>query len=130
MSRCASYAFCGMFFLLTVNSKVLAAEIMHTADAPLPISTLTLQSPASEVLEDFRFELGRRNPELIGFDQNEPSPLFTVQSEANPDASEWDYLWQNTSRIPITSIPEPTSGSLLIGGAILLCLRRMRKLNK
>ena len=115
-----------LFLLSELDSRLLATEI---ADTPLFGTTLTLQSPHSESIENHRFELGRPSAKAIQFGDDEPSPLFTAQPEANPDASEWDYLWRNASRIPITSIPEPTSGSLLIGGAILLCLR-MRKISK
>lgn len=42
-------------------------------------------------------------------------------------ASDWDHLWLNASRIPITSIPEPTTASLVLGGALLLWSRKLRK---
>jgi hypothetical protein len=120
MSRFVLYAFCGMLFLRSeVNSPLRAADLMDSSDAPL------LQFVTSNAFENHQLELGRPNPETIWFSEDEPSPLFTGPSEN--DASEWDYLWRNASRTPITSIPEPTTSSLLIGGAILLCLRRMRR---
>ena len=116
-----------LFLWSEVTSPLLATEMTVPADAPWLITAATLEPAGIDAFESHQLELGRLNTEAIRFGDDEPSPLFTGRSEVNPNASDWDYLWQNASRIPITSIPEPTIGSLVIGGAVLLCGRRMHK---
>ena len=125
-----------MWFLLTeVSSPVLAAEMSIAPNASSLIATADLQLGAVDAtFENYRMELGNVAPShAFSFEEDAPSPLFmaTTISATNPNresnVSDWNYLWRNASRIPIASIPEPTTGSLIIGGAILLCRRRMQK---
>jgi hypothetical protein len=85
-------------------------------------------------LGEYRIALG--GPEsnsALSFDDETVSPLFSAPlvsdapASSDSGASEWDYLWRNASRIPVTAIPEPTTASLLIGGAILLWAKRARR---
>ncbi|HEX5218100.1 MAG TPA: hypothetical protein VFZ59_00915 [Verrucomicrobiae bacterium] len=118
-----------MLFLSEVTPSLWAAELMdpNSAHASPQVSAELLQSVIAHAFDNYRIQLGKPNPETLWFAANEPSQLFAGYPE-DLDA-DWDYLWRNASRIPITSIPEPTTASLLTGGAILLCLRRMRKTN-
>ncbi|MFO1513340.1 MAG: PEP-CTERM sorting domain-containing protein [Verrucomicrobiota bacterium] len=94
--------------------------------------------------DEYRIELGGVNfDRAVGFADEVQSPLFSTallaeggnaaevnagnEVGAKTTGAEWDYLWRNASRIPITSIPEPTTASLLIGGGMLLWARRTRK---
>lgn len=125
-----------MWFLLTeVSSPVLAAEISIASNASSLLAAADLQpSAADATFENYRMELENVTPSrAFSFEEDAPSPLFTATSisATNPNreanVSDWNYLWRNASRIPIASIPEPTTGSLIIGGAMLLCRRRMQK---
>ena len=113
---------------------------------PDAISSATAQYPGDS-FDDYRMELGGKAVNsAISFDDETPSPLFTTPSDSATDAvgnapglnrgkgmstdssaSEWDYLWRNASRIPISAIPEPTTASLLLLGALAAGLRRTRK---
>lgn len=144
MSRCLCRALCGALFLcLGASSPVFASNLSGwtpTSDSSPSLETI----PAGSTFDQHRFELGGTTVNgAIDFGEEPPSPLFTspsvaddgnttgvnVGKENGADAagSEWDYLWRNASRIPITSIPEPTTASLLIGGCLLLWARRTRK---
>ena len=116
-----------LFVLLEASFPVLADEV---AAMPVPIAAANLPPASHDFFENHRLELGSMNSDKpFVFNDEEPPQLFTSlpAGEPNPNEPDWDYLWRNASRIPITSIPEPTIGSLLIGGAILLCRLRMRK---
>ena len=52
-------------------------------------------------------------------------PGERVSNEA--DGARWDYLWNSPTCVPVGTIPEPGSASLLIGGAILMWSRRNRQ---
>lgn len=123
MSRCLLYAFGVMSFIsCELYSRSMAQEIAVTS---LPIASPPVNS--TEFFESHRLELGQLPAQnALMFGDIEPL-FFAGLSETNLNGTDWDFLWRNAARIPITSIPEPGSGSLLIGGAILLCLRRMRK---
>jgi len=121
-----------LLLLSEVNSPVLAAEMTIMPEAATPIAAADLRPSGTEAFENHRMELGSVNSDnAFRFVDDAPSPLFASPSisnvASNSGLSEWDYLWRNASRIPITSIPEPTVGSLLIGGAIVLCRRRLLK---
>ena len=108
----------------------LSEVIPALADEAVPFTTVKLQSESTDIFERHRLELGMVNPaKVFGFNADEPPQLFADASIAEIEPNSWDldYLWRNASRVPITSIPEPSSSSLLIGGTILLCLRRIRK---
>jgi hypothetical protein len=138
-----------LFLFAGAASSVFAAELSGwptTSDPAEILNTLARDT----TFEGFRIELGGAAlRSAISFEDEIPSPLFTAPSEsvanaagnltgvnaqqkvdADSTASEWDYLWRNASRIPITTIPEPTSASLLVGGAILFWARRTRKPGK
>jgi len=109
---------------------------MVTAPAALtPIAAADLRPTIADAsFENHKLELGGVNPgNPTGLSEAAPSPLFTTpsvtnsSSDASANTSEWDYLWRNASRIPITAIPEPTAASLVIGSALLLGARRLRK---
>jgi hypothetical protein len=143
MSRCLLRAFCGALFLFSgAISPVLATELSTWPTTSDPVAVSEALS-ADTTFDRFRIELGGAALRgAISFEDEAVSPLFTAPSVSTADAtginagngagadatgSEWDYLWHNASRIPITSIPEPTTASLLIGGAVLLWSRRARK---
>jgi hypothetical protein len=126
MSRCVLYVVCGTLFLSAELHPQLFAQERAVAQQDSQLVAAT--SSSVEFFESHRLELGRLPlQKAIAFGADEPSPFFTGRSETNLNGSDWDFLWRNASRIPVTSIPEPGTGSLVIGGALLLCLRRMRK---
>jgi hypothetical protein len=51
-----------------------------------------------------------------------------LSGHADDGEIEWEYVWQGNSRVPISSIPEPTTGALLLlGGCVLGRLFRWHK---
>ena len=116
---------------------------------PPTLSPFAIVDANSEItgstFDKYRIELGDVVlNHAINFQNEAPSPLFTAPMASSPNGgspgadneqgpesnaatSEWDYLWHNASRIPVTSIPEPTAASLLVGGAALFWAGQKRR---
>lgn len=58
---------------------------------------------------------------------NSPQIGFEDSSTKDSGVSEWSFLWHNASCIPINAVPEPTTATLLIAGALVLGRRAIRK---
>jgi len=48
-----------------------------------------------------------------------PEISFGDKSTKDSGVSEWEYLWHNAASVPITAVPEPTVGVLLVSAAVL-----------
>lgn len=101
-----------------------------------------------DIFHTYRIQLSGSTPgsAINVFYDNGVTPLFTgsllLDSELNGNVerigfgdhswddsgvSKWDYLWHNASRIPIDSVPEPTSAAVMIATGAILLARRARK---
>lgn len=58
---------------------------------------------------------------------NSPQIGFGDSSTKDSGVSEWSFLWHNASCVLINSVPEPTTASLLLIGALALSRRTVRK---
>jgi len=62
-----------------------------------------------------------------GLNKSEPPAEFGERPSEDPAASEWEYLWNNASIVPINAVPEPSIAALLAIGAILVTRRNRRR---
>jgi hypothetical protein len=114
--------------MLLVSPEFCPSSAAEEIQVAPELSFVALPFPNSDVFESHRLELRALQPEKhFAFGDNQTSALF-APPPTNLSEADWDHLWHNASRIPITSIPEPGSSSLVVGGAILLGLRRLRQL--
>lgn len=137
MSRCISFVTCGLLFLGAgaVASQTFGAEFANPTANALPITAADFRLPATDTtFGQHRLELGSATLQRVShFRDDSPSPLFATPAaspDANAHTSEWDYLWRNPSRIPVTAIPEPSAAALLLAGALLFGSQRVRARRK
>jgi len=124
-----------MLFLgaAAVSPRMLGAEFVNAVTTAPPIAAADFQQALADApFANYRLELGGAKLRPVShFGDDAPSPLFSTAAdsanshEAGVAASEWDYLWRNASRIPITAIPEPTVGALLLGSALWFGAQRL-----
>ena len=63
----------------------------------------------------------------LALNGNEEKIGFGDITQEDSGVSKWDYLWHNAACVPIDSVPEPTTATLLTAGGALLLARRNRK---
>ena len=139
MSRSGRAVVCCVLFLLV--GAISPAFPFTPLGQPAVFGSIVI---ADSVSTEFQGAIGEHPFELAGttlasalsFDGTSASSLFAPvslsQTSLGDEASvsEWEYLWRSSAQIPVTLIPEPTTGSLLVGCAILLWARRTRRLIK
>jgi len=135
MNRLGRVVCCAVFLFVGAISPAFALTPLSQPSVFNPIIIADVASGEFQTaFGEHRLELiGTTSTSALSFDGTTASSLFTTVSISDASfsdeasAAEWDHLWRSSSQIPITSVPEPTTSSLLVGCGIILWARRTRQ---
>lgn len=132
-----------LFWALLVGATALSPGFAAEFGFKLELAQVVNRTPVDTDWQSFQLALGGESVESpltfrdnsLGLqlssdgvaDDNAAWPDDETVASTDASGSEWDHLWHNAARIPVTIVPEPGTIPLLIGAALLCWARRTRQ---